>query len=40
MKEKLATIKAYEDVALLKQKAKKGSLKNYLLSRILRKLAK
>lgn len=40
MKEKLATIKAYEDIALLKQKSKKGSKENYLLSRILRKLAK
>lgn len=38
--ENLATIKAYEDVALLKQKTKKGSLEYYLLSRILRKLAK
>lgn len=39
MKEKLATIKAYENIALLKQKAKKGSLEYYVLSRILRKLA-
>lgn len=40
MKLTQATIKAYEDIALLKQKQKKSSVQSYLLSRILRKLAK
>lgn len=40
MKLQQAQIKAFEDIALLKQKTKKSSVQSYLLSRILRKLAK
>lgn len=40
MKLQQPQIKAFEDIALLKQKTKKSSVQSYLLSRILRKLAK